>query len=124
MDEQHHTVPTLADYAKAVREVAAEEKVALVDLNAMSIQAYEAIEAGGVGRVGSFFALTDHTHHNRYGAYILAKCVAHALSAAKLPLSSSVKPEAVNFDPSKPEQPEVFPVPPSQAITTLRPLGD
>lgn len=100
--------PTLADYAEAMREVAKEQKVALLDLNAMSIRIYEAL---GPAVSPSAFADggNDKTHHNEYGARLLARAVVEAVRTSDLTLTGRLADHIVVdagiFDPAKPPLP-------------------
>lgn len=58
--------PTLGDYPDAVRQLAGEEGVPLIDLNRRSVQVYRALG----DRLSTAFQ--DPTHHNEYGAELLA----------------------------------------------------
>ena len=71
------------DYPEAVRQVAKEEGVSLIDLNWTSKNLYEAM---GPERSGLLFKEGDGTHHNNYGSYELAKCIVAAIKKQKLPL--------------------------------------
>lgn len=104
--------PTLADYAEATRAVAGDEKVLLVDLNAASIRIYEAL---GLGQAPLAFADggKDGTHHNIYGAWLLARAVAEGLVAPGSPLAKRLAPGLGVFDPSKPPLPADFHLAPS-----------
>lgn len=108
---------TLGDYPAAVRAVAQEENVALVDLERMSIAFYEAL-----GPTQAPLAFSnggkDPTHHNNYGAYELAKCVAQAIRDAHLPLAEQLADDFSGFDPSHPDAPESFALPASPARST------
>jgi lysophospholipase L1-like esterase len=118
-------VPSLADYARAARDTAAAEHVAFVDLNAMSIRLYEAL--GPELSAQAFAApagLVDNTHHNNYGSYELARCVARGLVEAKLQLAGELIREFRKFDPARPDDPKSLAVPPSPNFTNQRPLGD
>ena len=57
----------------------------------------------------------DPTHHDNYGAYELAKCVVQGIRDAKLSLASSIVDDFAGFDPSRPDPPETFALPPSLA---------
>lgn len=80
-DESGHIKPSHGAYPQAVREVAREESVALIDLNAMSTTFYEAL-----GSEDSDFAFADggrdRTHHSNYGAYELARRIAFGIHKA------------------------------------------
>ncbi|HWA24196.1 MAG TPA: rhamnogalacturonan acetylesterase [Lacunisphaera sp.] len=118
-------VPSLADYAKAARETAAAEHVAFIDLNAMSQSFYAAL--GPEASAQAFAApggKVDNTHHNNYGSYELARCVARGIVETNLPLASELIREFRKFDPAKPDNPATFLVPASPNFTNQRPLGD
>jgi hypothetical protein len=85
LDATGHVVNTLGDYPEAVRQLAKEKNVALIDLNAMSKTLYEAIGPANLSK-----AFVDGTHHNAYGSYELAKCVVLGIQQNKLDLSGSV----------------------------------
>jgi lysophospholipase L1-like esterase len=110
--------PTLAGYPDAVRGVATEDNVALVDLNAMSVQLYRALGAN-LGQ-----AFQDGTHHNNYGSYELAKCVAAGIAHAKLDLARFLLEEVKTFDPAHPDPVGTFAVPPSPSRSTAKPDGN
>ena len=100
--------PTLAEYAEAVRAVASEQNVALLDLHASSIRIYEslgpAIAPGAFADGGN-----DQTRHNEYGARLLARAVIEALRRSDLTLvaglADHIAADAGTFDPSKPPLP-------------------
>ena len=116
---------TLADYADAAKATAAAEGVAFIDLNAMSRTLYTAL--GPEKSVQAFAApegKVDNTHHNNYGAFLLARCVARGLVDAPLEVARELLPEFRDFDPARPEPPEVVAIPPSPRFTNQRPLGN
>jgi lysophospholipase L1-like esterase len=80
-DESGHIKPSHGAYPEAVREVAREESVALIDLNTMSIAFYEAL---GVKDSDLAFADggRDRTHHSNFGAYELARRIAMGIRTA------------------------------------------
>jgi lysophospholipase L1-like esterase len=108
----------LGDYPEAVRQVAKEEGVPLIDLNALSRPFYEAL-----GVEGSKQAFVDNTHHNNYGSYELARCVVEGIKAAKLDLARFLDPALASFDPSHPDPLAGFRVPASPAGSTRVPDG-
>lgn len=108
------------DYPEAVRQVAKEEKVPLIDLNEMSRTFYEAL---GPEKSGAAFKTGDGTHHNNYGSYELAKCIVAGIKAAKLGLAKYLLNDTPPFDPARPDPPETFSVPASPSSTNTKPLG-
>lgn len=121
---------SLAGYPEAVREVAAAQRFAIIDLNAMSKTLFEAM--GPEGSLKAFMhypadafpnqtqAISDDTHFNTYGAYELARCIAHGIRQAKLPLRKFLTKDVPDFDPSKPDSQADFnlpatPIPPKTA---------
>ena len=91
-------VSNLGDFPDAVRKVAAEQKVPLIDLNAMSRAFYEAM---GPDKSKRAFAPNDNTHHNNYGSYHLARCVVEGIQQQNLDLVRLVDENLPPFDPSK-----------------------
>lgn len=115
---------SLAEYAEASRQSAKELGVGFIDLNALSIPFYEALEAHGSEYSRKAFAGQDDTHHNNYGSYELAKCVVRSIRAQKLPLDKYIVADFMGFDPAQPDPVETFSIPPSPLVTNQRPLGD
>jgi lysophospholipase L1-like esterase len=114
--------PTLADYAAAVKAVGAEQHVPVIDLNAASIRVYEAL---GPARAPLAFndGGKDATHHDNYGAWVLARAVAAEIATAKLPLAAYLMPDLATFDASRPPDPATFRLAASVAHDSTRPDG-
>jgi len=121
-DDQGKIRNTHGDYPQAVREVAAEENVAMIDLERMSVAFYEAL---GPGRAPLAFSAggRDITHHDNYGAYELAKCIVQGIRDADLPLARSISADFDGFDPAHPDSPEEFSLPASPLRNSLAPRG-
>ncbi len=113
-DEHGNIRNTHGDYPAAVRAVAREEQVALIDLDRMSTEFYQAL---GPARAPLAFNQLgrDATHHDDYGAYELAKCVIQGIRDAHLPLAALIADDFIGFDPAHPDSPEAFALPPSLA---------
>jgi lysophospholipase L1-like esterase len=104
---------SLGDFPAAARKAAADEKVALIDLNAMSAKLYEAMGVEESKKALVHYPantypnqpepLADNTHFNPYGAYELAKCVVEGIKANKLGLVKFLKNDTPTFDPTKPD---------------------
>jgi lysophospholipase L1-like esterase len=110
-------------YPVAVREVAKEEGVALIDLDKMSCAFYEAL---GPEKAPKAFSADgrDATHHNNYGAYELARCVVEGIKTAKLPLVQSLVDGVASFDPARPDDVDTFALPASPGRTNVTPRGN
>lgn len=108
LDENGKGVQTLGGYPDAMKEVAKEQNVTLLDLNAMSMSLYAAIGAEKLPK-----AFVDGTHQNVYGSYELTKCVVQAMIDAKLPfVAGNLVDDWKPFDPSHPDPLENFKLPP------------
>lgn len=117
-DSTGHLINTLLEYPEAMRQTAMEEKVALIDLNAMSKVLYEtwgpeqSINAFVHYPANSFpnqpEALKDNTHFNPYGAYELACCIVSSIRKQDLPLAKFIRREVPAFDPARPLPVEKF----------------
>jgi lysophospholipase L1-like esterase len=112
---------TLGDYPDAVRQLAKEEGVPLIDLNLMSKTLYEAL---GETKSALLFKEGDGTHHNNYGSYELAKCVVEGIRANRLTIMKYLADNLAVFEPHRPDPFETFKVPASPQQTTVKPLGN
>ncbi len=116
-------VDSLAGFPEAMRRVARQDGVALIDLTAMSRRFYEALGPDLSARAfvhypaGSFpgqtTELKDDTHFNAYGAYELARAVVEGIRTAGLGLASRLAADVLPFDPSHPDPPAAFSLPAS-----------
>jgi lysophospholipase L1-like esterase len=88
-DAAGHIVPSLGDYPDAVRDVAREERVALIDLNLASVRFYETLGPDAAPRAFADDG-RDKTHHNEFGARALAELVIEALRAADPALTAGL----------------------------------
>ncbi|HET7897947.1 MAG TPA: rhamnogalacturonan acetylesterase, partial [Flavisolibacter sp.] len=133
-DSSGQITNSLGDYPEAMRQVAREEGVALIDLNAMSKVLYEAW--GPQNSVKAFVhypantfpnqpkELKDDTHFNAYGAYELAKCVINGIRQNVPKLAALLKKDVSAFDPSHPDAVADFALPPSAFVATKKPDGN
>lgn len=106
---------TLGDYAEAVRQTGAEEKVPVIDLNAMSIQLYAAMGSEASKKLFVHFpantfpnrpdALSDDTHHGAFGGHELARCMVEGIKTQLPDLAKHLHNSIPPFDPSKPDDP-------------------
>ncbi len=111
------------DYPEAVRVVAREEGVALIDLHEASTRLYEAL-----GPERAPLAFSDHgrdpTHHNNYGAYQLARAVVQGLRDAGVPVAQHLRADVPRYDASQPDPPETFYLAPSPERRFETPRGN
>jgi lysophospholipase L1-like esterase len=84
-------------YPQAVREVAAEEHVALIDLYNDSIAFYSAAGADAP------HILADGTHSTAFGGYEFAKSIVMGVRADHLPLAGFIVDDFQPFDPGHPD---------------------
>ncbi|MDH7599018.1 MAG: rhamnogalacturonan acetylesterase [Sedimentisphaerales bacterium] len=108
---------TLAGYPDAVRQVAREKGVPLIDLHATSKVLYKAL-GPDLDR-----AFQDGTHHTNYGSYLLAKCIVQAIKDNNLAIARSIVDEFSGFDPNRPDRSDRFSIPPSPGPIGPRPAG-
>ena len=120
-DSQGRITNSLGDYPAAVRQVGTEEKVTVLDLNAMSKSFYEAL---GPKEAVKAFADGDTTHHNNYGSYELARCVVQAIRDAKLDLAKYVADDVAAFNPARPDPPAKFEIPADPPAAAPKPDGN
>jgi len=133
-DENNKIVNTLDDFPDAMREIAKEAKVDLIDLNTLSKTLFEAMGPEEAKRAFVHYpansypnqptALADDTHFNTYGAYELAKCVVKSIVDQNLPLKKYISKNYKNFNPNKPDKVEDFHWLESVFMESLKPDGN
>ena len=106
-DANGRIINTLGRYPEAMRMLAAEDDVPLIDLNLMSGTLYEAL---GPEKAPLAFANggKDLSHHNSYGAYLVAECVVEGIKANIPGLAGRLLRDAPSFDPSHPAPDGLF----------------
>ena len=120
-DDQGRIVNTLGDYPEAMRRLAKEEHVPLIDLNTMSKALFEGLGPEGTLKAfvhypagtfpGQEKELKDDTHFNAYGAYELAECVVEGIRANRLGLVKYLADDLPAFAPSHPDSPDAWKLP-------------
>jgi len=124
---------TLGDYAEAVRQTGAEEKVPVIDLNAMSIQLYAAMGSEASKKLFVHYpantfpnrpeALADDTHHGAFGGYELARCIVEGIKTQLPELAKHLIDDAGSFDPTKPDSPDRIIIPWNVNASAAKPDG-
>jgi lysophospholipase L1-like esterase len=114
-DDQNKIKNSLGEFPQTMRDLAKEKQVALIDLNASATVFFNILGPEGTTKAYSHYpadmytghlaANADNTHLNPYGAYELAKLVAHEIQSSKLGLASHV---VGNLEPQNPD-PAKFP---------------
>lgn len=120
-DAQGKIMDTLGAYAGAVRKLAAEEDVPLIDLNADSRTIYEAL-GPDVAPTAFNDGGRDKTHHNDYGAWLLASAVAERVRTQVPGLAAHVTMPP--FSPARPPAASVVPIAASLIRSDQRPAGN
>jgi hypothetical protein len=117
-DSNGHIMLSLGGYPQAMRDLAAQQHVPLIDLNRASITLYEAL---GPDRAPAMFndEGRDKTHYDAWGAWMAARVMADGIRAQLPQLAAHVRSPAFN-----PAQPEPASFEPSATRATTRPLGN
>jgi lysophospholipase L1-like esterase len=117
-DTDGHIINSHGDYPDAMRALARDTGVPLIDLYAMSKTFYEAL---GPQRAPLAFnnGGRDATHHDNYGAYELARLVVVGIRKADPALAAHLAADAGELDPAHPDAPEAFSLPPSDPKSEL-----
>ncbi|PTN05917.1 rhamnogalacturonan acetylesterase [Mangrovibacterium marinum] len=133
-DESGKLVNTLGYYPEAMRQLAKEENVKLIDLNAMTKTLYEAYGEEDSKNLFVHYsantfpdqekALADNTHFSTFGAYELAKCVAASIKDNHPGLAQYLYLDFKGFDPGKPDAFKDFFWPLSPSVDLVKPDGN
>lgn len=133
-DENGKVINTHGEYPNAVRLLAKEENVPLIDLNNMSKDLYEAWGVEGSKKAfvhypagtfpGQDKALEDNTHFNPYGGYQIACCIIKGIIDGDLPIEKYIKKEYRNYNPAYPDAFETFHIPLTPFSSTIKPDGN
>jgi len=132
-DANGKIIQTLGDYPAALREVAKDQHLALIDLNASSKTLFEAL--GDAGTLHAFVhypantfpgqpdELKDDTHFNAYGAYELARIVIQSIRDQHVPLETYLRLPIPPFYPAHPDDFATWKLPPSPNVSIVTPYG-
>jgi lysophospholipase L1-like esterase len=133
-DSTGHITNSLGDYPEAMRQTGREENVAVIDLNAMSKNLYEALGPERSVKAFVHFAansypnqpkdVEDNTHFRPYGAYELARCVVMEIEQKIPALTKYLKKNLPTFDPAKPDDPNGWSLPESSFVGMIKPDGN
>jgi lysophospholipase L1-like esterase len=133
-DENGKIINTLEEFPEAMRQLAKEENVPLIDLNAMSKVFYEAlgpeiskkafVHYPAYSYPGQDKPLADDTHFNPYGAYELAKCVTEGIRLTIPELAKFIRDDWVEFNPAQPDPVDEFRWYESPSVNLIKPEGN
>ncbi|MDR1673212.1 MAG: rhamnogalacturonan acetylesterase [Bacteroidales bacterium] len=134
-DENGKVVNTFGEHPAAMRKLAADENVPLIDLNKISETLYEAwgpkesVKAFVHYPAGTFPGqariLEDNTHFNSYGGYQLAKCIIEGIKDKGFAdILQHLRPDYKAFDPAHPDDVKKFSLPPSPFTEIEKPDGN
>jgi lysophospholipase L1-like esterase len=133
-DESGKLIETHGDFPQAVKDLAIQENVPLIDLTAMTSQLYYALGVEGSKKAlvhypkgtypGQTTDLADNTHFNAYGAFQVAKCVIEGLKANKVPLIQHLRDENQVYNPAQPDNPKTFYWKPQLSVKIEKPDGN
>jgi lysophospholipase L1-like esterase len=113
--ERQSNGDTVGPYARAMRELAAEDKIPIIDQWAMSKQIWTTLGPN----VKSVF--NDQTHLNGYGGYLLSKVVVTGIKRNVPELAKYVVDDFKEIDTAHPDAPPAYLS--QQAGTGIPPLG-
>ena len=132
-DENGELINTHGDYPAAMKQVAEQESVPLIDLNSLSKVLYRTMGVEESKKALVHYPantypnqdkpLADDTHFNPYGAYQLAKCIVQGI----IDLDLDLKKYIINFDsydPAKPDDWTTFHIPESPLFEAIKPDGN
>lgn len=133
-DSTGHIVNTLGDFPEAARQTAAEHKVPLIDLNAMSKILWETLGPEESKKAfvhypansfpGRDKEIKDDTHFSNYGAYQLAKCIVEGIKKAEPELAKYLLDGLPAYNPAHPDPLKEFYFPTSPLVTVVKPDGN
>lgn len=132
-DDEGRVVESLGDFPEAMRRVATEKGVPLVDLNAMSKRLYATLGVEGSKAVflhvpagtypGQNEPIRDDTHFSSYGAYEIARCVVEGIRTGVPDLAALLAADVTPFDPSHPDPQDSVLIPASSFEVLAVPDG-
>ncbi len=127
-------VETHGEYPNAMRQLAKEENILLIDLHVSTRILYETLGIDNSKRAFVHYpantfpnqpnALEDNTHFNPYGAYQIAKCVVEGIRQLNLPITKYVRNTYIPYNPAHPDDPDKFTWYPSPYFEVIKPDGN
>jgi len=126
--------PTHGEFPDAMRKVAQELQVPLIDVTNMTTAMYESWDDELSKKAFVFYpantfpgqtkALADNTHFGSFGANEVAKCVVQGIRDLNLDIAKNIKPTVPVYNPKNPDKPSDWTVPMSSRFETTKPDGN
>lgn len=133
-DDKGNLIPTHGEFPDAMRKVAQEMQVPLIDVTNMTTAMYESWGDETSKKAFVFYpantfpgqtkALADNTHFGSFGANEVAKCIVQGIKDLKLELTKNIKTTVVNYDPKNPAKFTDWTLPMSTRIEITKPDGN
>lgn len=127
-DAGGRVVESLGDFPEAMRRVAVEKNVPLIDLNRDSKRLYQALGVDGSRNAfvhGTFPGrgkpLSDDSHFSNYGAHQVARCAVESIRTGIPDLARLLRDDVTPFDPAAPQTPDALMIPPSPPPPVITP---
>ncbi len=125
---------THANYPEAMRWVAKDLNVPLIELHEMTRVFFETLGVEGSKHAlvhypagtypGQVKAFEDNTHFNPYGAYEIAKMMVEGMKTLNLPIVQHVRNDYIPFNPSMPDDWRTFHWNDAPCIDIVKPDGN
>lgn len=125
---------THANYPDAMRWVAKDLNVQLIELHDMTRTFYETLGVEGSKHAlvhypagtypGQVKAFEDNTHFNPYGAYEIAKMMVEGMKQLNLPVVQHLRSDYIPFNPAQPDDWRAFHWNDGPFIDTVKPDGN
>lgn len=133
-DKNGRIQETHANYPDAMRWVAKDLGVQLIELHDMTRTFYETLGVEGSKHAfvhypartypGQMSAFEDNTHFNPYGAYEISKMIVEGMKTLHLPVVDFLRHDYLPFDPSKPDDWGTFHWNDAPFIDIIKPDGN
>lgn len=133
-DNSGRISPSHGDYPAAMRKLASEMDVPLIDLNKMTKILYEAwgnevskkafVHYPAGTFPGQSSELKDNTHFNTFGANEIALCVLKGIIDKNLLIKDNITNFPGRYNPAKPTNPEDWTFPESPRYISKKPAGN
>ncbi|AVR45627.1 rhamnogalacturonan acetylesterase [Christiangramia fulva] len=126
--------PTHGDYPDAIRKVAEQMNIPLIDFTKMTTEMYNSwgdeisrkafVQYPAGTFPGQNKKLEDNTHFNAFGANEIALAFIHGIREQNLELEKYLKPETPYYNPEKPNLLSSWTVPMSPRFESIKPDGN